>query len=116
MNAAVLGGLVEQWVWRCQMIATQYQLRHPIDLTTEVEKLVEQAEVQARQLAATGPVFLAKVESRLDITAHIAELPEPWSPDKLTNPVLNSLGRAKALHALAEAFGEAAERLKPLAA
>ena len=113
MNAAVLGGLVEQWVWRCQVVATQYQLRQPIDLKAEVERLVEQAETQARQLEASGPVFLAKIESRLDITAHIAELPEPLSPDKLTDPVLNSLGRAKALHALADAFGDAVERLKP---
>ena len=50
MNAAVLGGLVEQWVWRCQMVATQYQLRQPIDLKAEVEKLVGQAEVQAQQM------------------------------------------------------------------
>jgi len=35
MNAAVLGGLVEQWVWRCQKVATQYQLRQPIDLKAE---------------------------------------------------------------------------------
>ena len=112
MNAAVLGGLVEQWVWRCQMIATQYQFRQPIDLKCEVDKLVEQAETQARLLNGSGAVFLSKVESRLDITAHIAELPEPLSPDKLTDPVLNSLGRAEALHALADAFGHAAERLK----
>jgi hypothetical protein len=77
MNAAVLGGLVEQWVWRCQKIATQYQLRQPIDLQAEVAKLVGQAEVQARLLEANGPVLLAKVESRLGISAHIAELPEP---------------------------------------
>ena len=76
MNAAVLGGLVEQWVWRCQKVATQYQLRQPIDLKAEVEKLVEQAEVQARLLEAGGPAFLATVESRLDIRAHIAKLPE----------------------------------------
>ena len=112
MNAAVLGGLVEQWVWRCQMVATQYQFRQPIDLKTEVEKLVGQAEVQARLLEASGAVFLAKVESRLDLTAHIAALPEPLVPDKLTDPVLNSLGRAEALHAMSDAFGHAIERLK----
>ncbi len=113
MNTAVLGGLVEQWVWRCQMIATQYQLRQPINLQDEVARLVEQAETQARQLASAGPVFLAKVESRLDITAHIAALPEPLNPEKLTDPARNSLGRAKALHAFADAFGTAAERLRP---
>ncbi len=112
MNAAVLGGLVEQWVWRCQKIATQYQLRQPIDLKAEVEKLVGQAEVEARLLEAGGPIFLARVESRLGITAHIAELPEPLAPDKLTDPALNSVARAQALHALADAFGVAAERLK----
>jgi hypothetical protein len=112
MNAAVLGGLVEQWVWRCQKVATQYQLRQPIDLKTEVEKLVGQAVVQAQLLEASGPIFLAKVESRLGITAHIAELPEPLVPDKLTDPVRNSMGRAEALRALADAFGAAAERLK----
>jgi hypothetical protein len=112
MNAAVLGGLVEQWVWRCQMVATQYQLRQPIDLRLEVERLVEQAEAQARQLRDSGPVFLAKIESRLDLRAHIAELPEPLLPEKLTDPVLNSRGKAEALHALADAFGNAAERLR----
>ena len=115
MNAAVLGGLVEQWVWRCQKIATQYQLRQPIDLKAEVERLVGQALVQARLLEGSGPLFLAKVESRLGITAHIAQMPEPLAPDKLTDPVLNSAGRAEALHALAEAFGHAAERLKSAA-
>ncbi len=115
MNAAVLGGLVEQWVWRCQKVATRYQMRQPIDLQAEVEKLVGQAEMQARLLEAGGAAFLAKVESRLDITAHIAELPEPLAPDKLTDPLLNSVGRAQALHALAHAFGDAAERLKAAA-
>ena len=112
MNAAVLGGLVEQWIWRCQMVATQYQFRHPINLESEVAKLVEQAEAQARLLNGSGLVFLSRIESRLDITAHIAELPEPLSPDKLTDPLLNSRGRAQALHALADAFGRAAERLR----
>jgi hypothetical protein len=115
MNAAVLGGLVEQWVWRCQKIATQYQLRQPIDLRAEVEKLVEQAEVQARLLEASGPVFLATVESRLDLRAHIARLSEPLAPEKLTDPVFNVMGRAEALHALADAFGTAAERIKKAA-
>jgi hypothetical protein len=112
MNAAVLGGLVEQWVWRCQKVASQYQMRQSIDLKAEVEKLVQQADIQARQLDKHGPAFLAAVESRLDMRAHIAELPEPWVPDKLTDPVRNAMGRAEALHALAAAFGRAAEGLK----
>jgi hypothetical protein len=115
MNGAVLGGVVEQWVWRCQKIATQYQLRQPIDLQAEAEKLVGEAEAQARVLEADGPAFLAKVESRLDIAADIAELPEPLAPDKLTDPVLNAVGRAEALHALANAFATAAARLKAAA-
>jgi hypothetical protein len=115
MNAAVLGGLVEQWVWRCQKVATQYQLRQPIDLKAEVEKLVGQAVTQAQMLEDSGPVFLARIESRLGIRAHIAELPEPLAPDKLIDPVLNSVGRAEALHALADAFASAAERLRPAA-
>jgi hypothetical protein len=115
MNAAVLGGLVEQWVWRCQTVVTQYQLRQPIDLKAEVERLVGQAEVQARLMHASGPLFLAKVESRLDLRAHIAVLPEPLAPDKLTDPVLNATGRAEALHAFADAFGDAAQRLKTAA-
>jgi hypothetical protein len=113
MNAAVLGGLVEQWLWRCQKIATQYQLRQPIDLKGEVEKVVGQAVLQAQLLEASGPLFLARLENRLGITAHIAELPEPLIPDKLTDPVLNSIGRAHALHAFADAFGQAIGRLRP---
>ena len=112
MNAAVLGGLVEQWVWRCQKLASRYQMRQQMDLNAEVETLVQQADVQARQLENNGPVFLAALESRLEIRAHIAELPEPLAPDKLTDPVLNAMGRAQALHTLAAAFGAAAERLK----
>ena len=112
MNAAVLGGLVEQWVWRCQKVASQYQLRQPMDLQAEVNKLVQQAEVEARQLNQDGPALLAALESRLDIRARIAELPEPLAPDKLTDPVLNAIGRAEALHAFAAAFERAAERLK----
>jgi hypothetical protein len=109
MNAAVLGGLVEQWVWRCQKVATQYQLQQPMDLKAEVEKLVGQAVVQARLMAASGPVFLAKVESRLDVTAHIAAFPEP------SDAAGNAAGRVEALHALADAFGSAADRLKSAA-
>ena len=114
MNAAVLGGLVEQWVWRCQMIVTQHQLRQLIDLQAEVDKLVGQAELEARKLQEGGSAFLAKVGSRLDLRAHIAELPEPLAPGKLTDPVLNAAGRAEALHALADAFDPAARRLRSI--
>jgi hypothetical protein len=115
MNAEVLGGLVEQWFWRCQKVATRYQLRQPVDLKREVESLVGQALLQARLLEASGPLFLARLERRLGVTAHIAEFPEPLIPDKLTDPERNSIGRAEALHAFADAFGQAAERLKPAA-
>ena len=111
MNAAVLGGLVEQWVWRCQMVVTQHQLRQPIDLQAEVDKLVGQAELEARKLQEGGSAFLAKVGSRLDLRA---ELPEPLAPGKITDPVLNAAGRAEALHALADAFAHAARRLRSI--
>jgi hypothetical protein len=68
--------------------------------------------VQARRMDGVGPSFLFKLENRLDLRAHIAELPEPLAPGKLTDPVLNAAGRAEALRALAEAFGHAAQRLK----
>jgi hypothetical protein len=115
MNGAVLGGLVEQFVWRCQKLATQYQLRQPVDLPAEIEKLVVQAEAQARLLKADGPVLLGRIEMRLVKWACIAELPEPLMPDKLTDPLLNARGRAEALHALANAFALAAERLRTAA-
>jgi hypothetical protein len=115
MNGAVLGGLVEQWVWRCQKLATQYQLRQPIDLPAEIEKLMEQAEAQARALDADGPVLLGRIETRLAKSAHITALPDPFAPDKLTDPVVNARGRAEALHALANAFALAAERLRSAA-
>ena len=66
MTATVLGSLVEQWVWRCQKVATQYQLRQPMDLRAEIEKLVGQAVVQARLMETNGPIFLAKIEMRPD--------------------------------------------------
>jgi hypothetical protein len=115
MNATVLGGLVEQWVWRCQKVATQYQLRQPMDLHAEIAKLVGEAVVQARRMDAGGAVFLARVENRLGITAYIAVMPEPLKPDKLTDPVCNAAGRAEALHALEAAFGRAVEQLKSAA-
>jgi len=88
MNGAILGGLVEQWVWRCQKLATQYQLRQPIDLPAEIDKLVGQAEAQARALEADGPVLLGRIETRLAKSAHITALPDPLVPDKLTDPVV----------------------------
>ena len=115
MNGAILGGLVEQFVWRCQKLATQYQLRQPVDLPAEIAKLVGQAETQARALAADGPLLLGRIETRLAKSAHITELPDPLAPDKLTDPVLNARGRAEALHALANAFALAAERLRSAA-
>ena len=115
MNAAVLGGLVEQWVWRCQKVVTRYQLRPAIDLQAEVEKLVGEAEARALGLAASGPLFLATVASRLEMRAHIAELPAPSAPDALAGPALDAVGRAQALHALARAFASAAGRLKAAA-
>ena len=74
MNGAILGGLVEQFVWRCQKLATQYQLRQPVDLPAEVAKLVGQAETQARALDADGPLLLARIEMRLAKSAHIASI------------------------------------------
>jgi len=55
------------------------------------------------------------LESRLGISAHLTEMPEPHKPDKLTDPVHNAAGRAEALHAFADAFGSAAARLKAAA-
>jgi hypothetical protein len=95
MNAAVLGGLVEQWVWRCQKIATQYQLRQPMDLQGEIEKLVGQALVQARLMQESGPVFLAKVESRLGITAQIAALPARLAPPREGDAAGNAAARVR---------------------
>jgi hypothetical protein len=116
MNATVPGSLVEQWVWRCQKVATQYQLRQLEDLQVAVEKLVGQAVVQARLMQEGGPIFLAKIEMRLDVTAHIAELPDPLAtPNKPPDPLRNLAGRAEALHVLADAFGSAAHRLKSAA-
>ncbi|MEA2939397.1 MAG: hypothetical protein QOC56_2901 [Alphaproteobacteria bacterium] len=111
MNAAVLGGLVEQWVWRCELIATQYQLKPSTDLQLEVGKVVEQAEWQARQLEANGSLFLARIEGRLALTAHVATTAGPLYSDPVTERMLNAAGRAEALRALAAAFGIAGDRL-----
>jgi len=72
MDAVVLGGLVDQWVWRCQMVVTEFQLGRPIDFNGEVETLVAQAEKQARLLDGDGLVLLVKVEDRLATSAHMA--------------------------------------------
>lgn len=111
MDAAVLGGLVDQWVWRCQMVATEFQLGRPIDFRGEVATLVAQAEKQARLLDGDGLVLLVKVEDRLALSAHMArrrDLPRPETVD-----ATNISGRADALHVIAAAFGHAVDRLKP---
>jgi hypothetical protein len=116
MNAALLGGLVEQWVWRCELVATEYQLRPTTDLTGEIEKLVRQAVEQARLLPAGGSMFLAKVEGRLALTAHVASLSQLLLNEQAVEPALNAAGRVEALRALTNAFGRAADRLEAIAA
>ena len=114
MDAAVLGGLVDQWVWRCQMVVTEFQLGRPIDFKGEVDTLVAQAEIQARLLDGDGIVLLVKVEDRLATSAHMArrrDLPR----GEMFDPV-NLTGRADALHVLASAFSRAVDRIKPAAA
>src|SRR4051812_35549848 len=74
MNAALLGGLVEQWVWRCELVATQYQLRPSTDLKLEIDTLVGEAVQEARRLNGIGLTFLARIEGRLALTAHVAGL------------------------------------------
>lgn len=116
MNAAVLGGLVEQWVWRCELAATQYQLRPSIDLKAEVDTLVQQAEVEARRLKSHGPLFLARLESRLARTADYACAAIAGEPDAVAAPRPNVEVRAQALCALVWAFGLAADRARLKAA
>jgi hypothetical protein len=111
MDAAVLGGLVDQWVWRCQMVVTDFQLRRHIDFQGEVNKLVAQAENQARLLGGDGLVLLIKVEDRLAMSAHMARQRDPVRADKVDPN--NAFGRVHALHAMADAFGIAVERIKP---
>ena len=114
MDAAVLGGLVDQWVWRCLMVVTEFQLGRPIDFNGEVETLVAQAEKQARLLDGDGLILLVKVEDRLATSAHMARRRNLPRSDVL-DPT-NLTGRADALHVLAAAFSRAVDRLKPAAA
>ena len=114
MDAAVLGGLVEQWVWRCQMVVTEFQLGRPIDFKDEVETIVAAAEKQARLLEGDGLVLLVKVEDRLATSAHMARRRDLPRPDRVDQTNLS--GRADALHVLAAAFSGAVDRLKPVAA
>ena len=114
MDAVILGGLVDQWVWRCQMVVTEFQLGRPIDFKGEVESLVAEAEKQARLLDGDGLILLVKVEDRLATSAHMARrrgLPRIEAVDPT-----NLNGRADALHVVAAAFGRAVDRLKPAAA
>ena len=87
MDAAVLGGLVDQWVWRCQMVVTEFQLGRPIDFKGEVETLVAQAEKQARLLDGDGIVLLVKVEDRLATSAHMARRAACRAPTWSTRPI-----------------------------
>ncbi len=116
MNAALLGGLVEQWVWRCELVATEYQLRPSTDLKSVVDKLVGEAEQEARRLNSTGVTLLARVEGRLALTAHVAGLSDLLFADEPAGPALNAAGRVEALRALTSAFGHAADRLDARAA
>src|SRR5262249_4399052 len=112
MNAAVLGGLVEQWVWRCQKLAMRYEVQPAIDFEAEAEKLVGEAEARAQKLTASGPAFLATIASRLEMRAHIAELPVRSASDDPVGLAPDAIRRAQALHALARALHGAAGRLK----
>jgi hypothetical protein len=114
MDAAILGGLAEQWVWRCQMVATEFQLGRTIDFNNEVELLVAQAERQARLLDGDGLVMLVKVEDRLAMSAHMARCRDQQRCETIDPTNLTS--RVDALHRLADAFRGAVERLKPVAA
>jgi hypothetical protein len=115
MNAAVLGGLVEQWVWRCELVATEYQLRPSTNLKFEIDELVSQAETQARLLQATGVRFLADVEGRLALAAYIAQLSARAMAEEHAGPALIRADRVEALRALSSAFGVAADRAGSLA-
>ena len=110
MNAAFIEGLVRQWAGWCQAIATQYQSRRLIDLKSEVEKLVGQAEQQARILRADGCNFLTLVRIQLERKAAAEATPDPLQPNKLTDPA-----RTEAFRAFAAAFGHAADRLQEAA-
>jgi hypothetical protein len=114
MTGAALGVLVEQWVWRCQLVVTDYQLGRSIDFKGEVDKLATQAEKQARLLQGDGLVMMVKVEDRLITSAHMAE-GRGIAPSG-TGDSNNVAGRVDALHAIAGAFGRVIERLKPAAA
>jgi hypothetical protein len=116
MNAALLGGLVEQWVWRCELVATQYQLRPSTDLKLEIDTLVGEAVQEARRLNGIGLTFLARIEGRLALTAHVAGLSNLLFSDAPAEPALNAAGRIEALRALTSAFGHAADRLEVRAA
>src|SRR5262249_5539325 len=116
MNAALLGGLVEQWVWRCELIATQYQLRPSTDLKREIDRVVVEAEQEARRLNTNGVTFLARIEGWLALTAHVAGLSNLLFSDAPVEPALNAAGRIQGLRAPTGAFGHAADRLEAKAA
>jgi hypothetical protein len=116
MNAALLGGLVEQWVWRCELVATEYQLRPSTDLKREVETLAEQVLALARGLQSSGTLFLARIEGRLALTAHTASLSVLPLAEQAAESALNAAGRVEALRALTDAVGRAADRLEAIAA
>ena len=108
--AAFDEGLVRQWVGWCQAIAAQYQSRRLIDLQGEIEKLIGQAEVQARALRGDGSNFLLLVRLQLERRAAAEVAVDPFSPSKATNS-----SRADAFREFAAAFGLAAERLQQAA-
>jgi hypothetical protein len=111
MGAAFDEGLVRQWVGWCQAIAAQYQSRRLADLQGEVEKLIGQAEAQARALRGDGSNFLTLIQFQLERRAAAEAAADPFMPAKPADSA-----RATAFREFAAAFGLAAERMQQQAA
>lgn len=79
-------------------------MRHPMDLGAEASRIAQDAWQQARALGPNGASFLAKLKGRLKMQVHVTEMPEPQLPNKLTDPTLNTAGRAAALKTISVAL------------
>ena len=100
-----MGG-VGEWLHRCNALATQRQMRVPMDLDLEVRDLVESA---AGQAGAERAAFLNAVADELAREIAGERRANDLEPRNASDPLRDLSGRLEALQAMEAAFRQAAQ-------
>ena len=101
-------GAVHEWLYRCNAIATQRQLRVPMDLDLEVRDLVENA--AERTAGPDRPSTLSAIADALAREIASEQASNDLEPGNASDPLLDLSGRLEALRKMEAAFRQAAQR------